>query len=558
MATSNERRAQGASRIPFDAMVEVGGALGPSFEARALNLSEEGMSLRTMYLPEVGQPITCRFEAGGDAEVVAAGEVLWREDMGDGGEFGIRFTNLDVPSTIALQKILQMSEDGTLRGPNGRKIRLHIEGLASPMRARVKSEGGANVTAFSELGFLQLGKPLQLEDAMSQERRPALIDRVEVEVERESRVPQLIVTLRYDDEEGRMMEAGSLDPIVVEQTGRDAAPMHEEEDVHMDGSESVDGHESRERGGAPAQAQPAHHDDDEEDVAPMKSKLARGAEKARTDATKAFEKLSSRAKVTFAMIAAKMKKGGEEAPEAPVRRMTAPPPGGALHASGRKVVRASVPAEDELKEVLPKAPFKITKKKAAVAGAVGVMTLLMILAMRKPSPDKTAAATQTGDPTTIAAAKLPNATPSATAAGGPGFPTDTISASGDVGDPSAKGKPGKAVPFTNGPVGHGNVLKLKMDGPIGAIQGAASPTGFTVTLPGRKSIDSAGPLASKDGRIAAIKVANENGGAELTVTFKDGVPNYLVKAKGDVLEMHLAKGGASGEAHHGKKKKKHH
>lgn len=553
MATSSDRRAQGASRIPFDAMVEVGGALGPSFEARALNLSEEGMSLRTMYLPEVGQPITCRFEAGGDAEVVAAGEVLWREDAGDGGEFGIRFTNLDVPSTIALQKILQMGEDGTLRGPNGRKIRLHIEGLASPMRARVKSEGGANVTAFSELGFLQLGKPLQLEDAMSQERRPALIDRVEVEVERESRVPQLIVTLRYDDEEGRVMEAGSLDPIVVEQTGRDAAPMHDEEDVPVDAGEPA---HAREHDHAPAQAQPAPHDE-EDDVGPMKSKLARGAEKARADATKAFEKISSRAKVTFAMLAAKMKKG-EEPPEAPVRRMTAPPPGGALHASGRKVVRTSVPAEEEIKEAAPKVPFKITKKKAAVAGAVGVATLLMILAMRKPTPDKTAAASQATDSASIAASKLPNATPSATASNGPGFPTDTISASGDVGDPSAKGKPGKAVPFTNGPVGHGNVLKLKMDGPIGAIQGAASPTGFTVTLPGRKSLDSASPLASKDGRIAAIKVANESGGAELTVTFKDGVPNYLVKAKGDVLEMHLAKGGASGEAHHGKKKKKHH
>ena len=62
--------------MPFDAMVEVGGALGPSFEAQALNLSEQGMSLRTAYLPEVGQPVMCRFDAGQGMTVTAAGEVL--------------------------------------------------------------------------------------------------------------------------------------------------------------------------------------------------------------------------------------------------------------------------------------------------------------------------------------------------------------------------------------------------------------------------------------------------------------------------------------------------
>ena len=113
-------------------------------------------------------------------------------------------------------------------------------------------------------------------------------------------------------------------------------------------------------------------------------------------------------------------------------------------------------------------------------------------------------------------------------------------------DPTMDGKPGKVTPFGNGPVTHGNVLKIKMDGPVGRIQGASQPSGFTVVIPGRKSLDAAGPLASKDPRIAAIRVSNETGGAELTVTFKDGVPNYQVKAHGDTLEMHLAKPGHAG------------
>jgi hypothetical protein len=101
------------------------------------------------------------------------------------------------------------------------------------------------------------------------------------------------------------------------------------------------------------------------------------------------------------------------------------------------------------------------------------------------------------------------------------------------------------------------MLKLKMDGSIDRIQGASQPTGFTVMLPGRKSLESAGPLASKDDRIAAIKVENGPSGAELTVTFKDGVPGYQVRAKGDMLEMVLAKAPGATADHNADAKPKH-
>ncbi|HEX8792878.1 MAG TPA: hypothetical protein VF765_18155, partial [Polyangiaceae bacterium] len=66
-------------------------------------------------------------------------------------------------------------------------------------------------------------------------------------------------------------------------------------------------------------------------------------------------------------------------------------------------------------------------------------------------------------------------------------------------------------------------------------------------IPGRKSLEAAGPLSARDERIAAIKVSNESAGAELTVSFKDGVPHYLVSAKGDVLVISLAAPAAKGE-----------
>ena len=43
-------------------------------------------------------------------------------------------------------------------------------------------------------------------------------------------------------------------------------------------------------------------------------------------------------------------------------------------------------------------------------------------------------------------------------------------------------------------------------------------------------------------------MSNGTAGAELSVAFKDGVPNYSVRAKGDVLEIVLASLGAPAAA----------
>jgi hypothetical protein len=113
-----------------------------------------------------------------------------------------------------------MIEDGqAVNPPTGRKVRLHIDGLASPMRARVRGKEGQIVTAYSELGFLQVGKQLDLEDAASGSKRPALIDHVQVEVEHGTRIPQLVVTLRYDDEEAYAAECAEMDRMEAEHNG---------------------------------------------------------------------------------------------------------------------------------------------------------------------------------------------------------------------------------------------------------------------------------------------------------------------------------------------------
>ena len=412
MSNATDRRAPNASRIPFDGMVEVGGALGPSFEAQAVNLSEEGMHLRTAYLPEVGQPVTCRFDAGQGMVVVAAGEVLWKDDMGNGGEFGIRFTNLDSASTVSLQRIVGMVEDGmAIHPPHGRKVRLHIEGLASPMRARVKDSQGSSVTAFSELGFLQVGKQLDLEDAATGSKRPALIDRVDVEVEPDTRIPQLVVTLRYDDEEAHASECADMERMEADHagdvTGRDGslAPhsmddemddMHDAPHPHdahaMEGSND-DEHGSR---GMIAKATVAPDDEQDEESKKLKSGFARSMAKV----TPALEQWAKRAKTTMALLAARAsakRNGAADDVEIPVRRTTAPAPGGGLHAAGRKVVRGEIDEQMAIEEAPAKPRFAITKKRAMVGGAIGIASILCLVALRKPAPAPAAATPPAGD-----------------------------------------------------------------------------------------------------------------------------------------------------------------
>lgn len=549
--STDDRRAPGATRIPFDGMVEVGGALGPSFEAQAVNLSEDGMQLRTAYLPEVGQPVRCRFDAGHGMVVVAQGEVLWNEDMGDGGEFGIRFTNLDGPSTVALQRIVGMVEEGALPPPpEGKKVRLHIEGLASPMRARLRGKDGAHATAYSELGFLQVGKGLQIEDAMDGNRRPASIDRVEVEIEQMSKIPQLVVTMRYEDEQAREEEAAQAayanegEIPIDETTGRDGTP-----EAEMDSESDPP---------APAASAAAKMTDDsiEEESQKLKSAFARGAAKVGPTLT-AWAK---RAKTTIALLAAKRHGGSGDDVEVPMRRTTAPPPGGGLHASGRKVIRGE-PEPEKLD--VPKTGFKMTKRKIGAIGTIGVATILAFVAFRKPAPAPQLASAPPSETTTTSVAAHPTTatmTPAPTAAAA-ATPDPLIAAAASIqnGMLDTGTKKGKPAPFGNGPVGaHGPVVKIKMDGPIDRILGAPSPTGFTVVLPGRKSLDNGHPIASKDPRIEDLRVSNDPNGVTLDVAFRDGVPNYQVRAKGDTLELSLAKG-EKNAAHAGKKKhKKHH
>jgi hypothetical protein len=540
--STDDRRAPGATRIPFEALVEVGGALGPSFEAQAINISEEGMHLRTAYLPDIGQPLSCRFDAGTNGTVIASGEVVWKEEAGKGGEFGIRFTDLDSQSAESLQKMMGI---GFAPPPpaKGNRVRLHIEGLGSPMRAHVKESSSGKLTAFSGLGFLQVGKHLELEDATTGAKRPAKVVRVECEIDPESRVPQLVMSFQYEDQE---------------QTDPDAQAKEDTPEPMVTHDEPA----------IEASAKSAHRtgkdDDDaiERESGAMKGFVARSAAKV----TPAIERMFERAKTTMAVLAAKRRGGSGDDVAIPLRRRTSPPPQGALHSSGRKVIRDSLHSAKEIPDGLP--TKAITPRRVAIVGTAATVLAIAFFAMHKPSAPSATVATDAvpgapqasgGQPLAPTTAEPLTAPPSVlapvtTTSGMQNTGATTAGASevaaNDVLDESSDHghKKTHVAPFSNGAVAHGNVLRIKMDGAIEKIEGDSQPTGFTVVIPGRRSLEPAAPLAARDSRIASIRVTNDGPGAELTVAFKDGVPNYLVRAKADELEIVLAPAGSLAEA----------
>ncbi|MEO5726858.1 MAG: PilZ domain-containing protein [Byssovorax sp.] len=628
-ADGQERRAGGGHRVHFEALVAVGEMVGGGFEAESIDVSPEGMRLRTAYLPAIGDKLVCRFDGMG-AEVVAEGEVIWKNQEARGGEFGLRFLDLDPDTAEAVRAMC-----GSLGGneeeeapapeapqvPRGARVRLHIEGLGSPMKARVREAAAKELEVGSNLEFLKVGRSLELEDVDQGKRREATIAHVKVDIDPVTNVPQLVVSLRYDREPSA--EAGAIAPKTrsdrSDKSEKSAsarisiAPPTRRASTTMASEKPPEARKSRpslaELAADVTRAHDAESSADDESESESDAPPgvgARAASAGRAVAGKigpALAGAGARAKGALGgLLAAVQKKRLERAEvikvDAP-RRTTAPAPGGALKSEGRRLVRDD--GEDESNDEAP-TPAMRGPRRAAVGAALGLIMVLAIFGVSRAmtSHGATAASAANADGTSASALPSPSGDPSALPAppalpvavaqnGAAGTPTANVplfgatplstteavpapapsgaalaaAAPGDGADdgeddaaPAAAGD-GKSGPplkeWGQGSVAHPVTLKLKMDGPIERINGAAGAMGFTISLPDRRSVSSTTDLARKDKRLSSVNVINTSHGAEVTLQFKDGVPPYLAKVKGDRLEIAL------GSEHGAKKvaKKKH-
>lgn len=603
MTQAQERRADGQGRMPVETLVEVvGNEPGiPAFEAESVDVSARGMHLRTAYLPDEGAPLVCRFEEQG-REIVVEGVVAWRREGSRGGEFGVEFTALDARSVDALRELCStgagegQADAAAAAAPeepphgNGTKVRLHIDGLGSPMKARVRSGDPQRVQVGSSLEFLKVGRRLEIEDLERGGRRTAHIDTVNVAIDPESKVPQLVVALRYEG-----AEESTPEPSVADLSG-EAQPRTlriPSEDVSTD-SDRADGQ---------------IEDEGDREVEALRGKLGVAATHAGEAAMSAGKRMAALSSTAATGLAGILRQAGDKVKELsakrekpPQRRTTAPAPGSVAvegqrlrPQSGERAASAEpqkgIAAAQSAWSNLPK-----KKKIMASAGVAVMLATIVALASHKSAPPPGADALAKAEPAVVgqavpapvaagaavaapAAEPAPNAlseangvvsadvplfgaTPMATMEPAPLAPLPGADASEEAAekaeakasvtamaddesfpdeDKAGKSKSSKK-PEDVAPWGHGKVVnpvihRLRLDSAGDALQGSLQPTGFTVVVPNRKVMEKGDSISKRDPRIARIRTVNTPNGGQVTIQFKDGVPAYKTRLRRDFIEF---------------------
>jgi hypothetical protein len=600
MTDVQERRDPATERVKVATLVEVCGNIPgiPVFEAESVDVSARGMHLRTAYLPEDGAPLVCRFESEG-REIVVEGKVAWRREGGRGGEFGVTFTALDSRSVDALRGLCgpaEVADDKPQSQVNepGARVRLHIEGLGSPMKARVKTGSSAKVQVGSSLEFLKVGKRLEIEDLDLGARRPAEIDTVSVVIDPSTQVPQLVVGLRF---EGAEESTPSPSVAAVGKTEREAAGLRiPASRVSTDAAPSKSS--SKPASAANAEASEQEEGDDEPE---MRGRVATIAASAEQKAKVASEHLAH-ATTAAARGAAGWLKGAasrvleyKQQRSAPPRRTTSPAKSALSTEKPRLRPQTSAKSSSEAEPAR-----RFPRGTLAVAGGGSLIAVAAIaFALRGPSAAppgaKGAAAANveavTGTPGANLAAPQGDATPGpkgvvtanvplfgptpltttepaplgpppgsdaesveasekadaraslASRAQDQAFPEDTEEGPSRGGDSESKlgsksdKRPEDVAPWGHGRVHEPTIHRLRLDGPGAKIAGTVDPTGFTIVIPERKVMEAPNGIVKRDARIARVRATNTPNGAQISFRFKDAVPTYRVRLRRDYVEF---------------------
>lgn len=605
MSTSSDRRATGVNRIPLATVVEICGrdAQVPAFEADAVELSGRGMQVRTEYLPELNAPLVLRFEDRG-REVVVEGEVAWRREGDQSGEFGVRFTALDSKSVEVLRDLCgtQLKKEAEAEASNaaaqstgqpGSPVKLHIEGLNAPMKARVRDSSGRRVQVGSSLEFLKVGRSIEVEDVEQGERKDARIDSVTVAIDPQTQVPQLVVALRYAGEmtpEPSVVDSEAVDPNLeamdagAEGAGWDdleegsVAPpnAYEEEDYDEDLEGQVLSGQLKDRFSQAASRIGALTRRGAASMGAMGAQAGAGIGKLTQGLTQGLTQRISTLRA--------------ERPTQPSRRRTAAAPA-PVHSEGRKVKlqpqhRA---AAARRAAVASASTGRGSKFKLAIGAVVLIVgTVGTTLALTSKGKEHAAEPQPQLEQLVVAApaAQLPQELAAPAASGAQGEPADpgvvadvplfgptTLAtaqpeplavAPADVAyedqapdqefddqpqaeseaasneSASSEPSPEDVQPYSQGRLHLPIVHRLRLDKPGTALKGFAKSNGFSVLIPGRKVLDNPKSIQKRDDRIAAVKADVTPDGAVVNFRFRGTVPSYKVRLKGDTVEFFIS------------------
>lgn len=531
-----ERRNPQCARIPFEALVELGASQGSAFEAESINLSNTGMHLRTSYLPNVGTALSVRFESGSGASVVAKGEVVWLHNGPEGNEFGVRFVDVQPQDAEAIRQLVGLNSDS----PNacqinqGAMVRLYVEGVESPMRATLHEDTQTEAIVGSELKMLKLGALIEVEEREHQIRKVAHVEDVRCELDPTSHVPQLVVKLRYTQQDTKssntlaspqnaMHASGAASQSVMYEAS--AKSVSDSPDLKFATTKNTQKENSQ-------QSDDASLETETNAITDNLKRVGQSVQRGARNVGQAAARLGGRIATTASLLV--KRKGENETMNDDLQKSSL--------GKSRALRSQSAANAEQNTDVTSK---NIRRKQIALAAAAAAAVVLGILAFRKPStPNANVAnkpAAELSASTSVAA--LPPITPSAT----PVASLDPNRALATnipvlVGEPTGLDPHGKPNPFGTPSIRRGTRLSLRFNEPITEIRGLQTPEGFKVSIPNRRALEGAAGFMAKDTRVSSAKVNNlPNGGAELEVAFKESVPLYAVRAKGATLEVTVAR-----------------
>ncbi len=602
MSEIGERRNLSVERVDLTTLVDIcvqDGTLSP-FQAESANVSGRGMHVRTSYLPEIGEDLVCRFEHDG-TEVLVEGRVAWRAEGQDSGEFGIQFTALDACSAEILRglgeahrpltsqsaqkrllvpRLFSLEEDE----PNdenwvssGDKVRLHIDGLAGPMKACVQDGTERKVRVGSSLEFLKVGRTLKIEDVDGGQSRGAHVDSVNVVLNPSTSVPELVVMLRYEG------FSPTPPPAVASQKVRSApvakrADAPDYEDGHDD--EDYDPHGAlAERFKPAAEAIRARLDGVLGSAGRVAGQAGGLLSRAATGAQAQLARMSKPAAVPRTT---KHTTPGERRPVAAPRRTTAPPAhrrssladAGVVQRDPQQARDSRASMRPQTQTVRPLASPDSKKSRLLALGAFSLVALggsalllrglssgeempapsvAAVASNAAPAPAPAAAAAQPAPPGGIVAdvplfGPKAMATSEAASAAAPELSdaqSERLAAAAAVDDEAwsedaPESAPEKAVevaPWGRGKLHLPTIHRVRLDGVGTEIAGAVESNGFTVVIPGRKAMESGRAIEKRDRRISQAKASNTARGASIHFEFRGGVPGYRVRIRKDFVEF---------------------
>lgn len=587
-----ERRSPGAPRIPLDLWVRLNHEdYEADFDADGVDLSMGGLALRSDYLPEVGDRLRCRFDAGA-AEIEVDGEVVWAHDVGERqGEFGLRFTGLEQGAHQELQELVEeLGGEST-----GGRVRLHLEGVRTPIEGDLIERDDEWMTVEQELSFLELGMGVATEGTQG---RLASVD-----LRIEQGIPRLVLGVEVlgtpEIAEGRE-EIAPTAPDTVDEPPADAEPATFQDealeaandatmqdvmlaDALAEAVEEAPEPEARDEvqvfstsTSTEADEAPAPEAIEE---APRQSLGQRAAPA--LAATKAFlathlsklgpslgafwAKVVALSKALWAkagpglkafggklgafggVVWAKAKKGRGK------RRTTAAVPKKRVAQAPRRRQRGT---KDE-------APPRRKNRRVIVLSALAFLAVGAAVYAFAGGEDAEAEAPEPAVETEPAAEAAPAPAPAAAPApapmAAPAPAAEAAPAEAEAApEPAPEGGPlaepsyptlRDANPANGGPVSEGaafgadNVSEgrsatLRMSQPVTTIQGQAQDGGFSVTVPGALALDRAAPIAAANPSVERAMILNRGDHAVLTVRFVAGRnPAYRVVARGRAIEV---------------------